>query len=108
MWRMAHRAGLPHPDFLPPLTSSQIGQAMAYERVEPSGAVRDDFRIGTVLEVMVNMNRRKGTVPFRWTDVFTEHDSARTAPKRKSPKDIWTFLVAGAKARGLVPAKAKE
>jgi len=106
MWRMAHRAGLPHPDFLPPLTSSQIGEAFAYERVEPSGPVRDDFRFGTILEVMLNMNRKKGSVPIRWTDVFVEHAPAPT--KRKSAKDIWGFLLAGAKAHGLVPTKAKE
>lgn len=106
MWRMAHRAGLPHPDFLPSITSRQIGQAMAYERVEPSGPVRDDFRIGAVLEALVNMNRRKGSVPFRWTEVFVEHDPAGLDPRRKSQKDIWTFLLAGAKAHGLVP-KAK-
>ena len=107
MWRMAHRAGLPHPDFLPRLTSSQIGEAMAYERVEPSGPVRDDFRVGALLEVAVNMNRRKGSVPFRWTDVFHEHDPAKVAPRKKSPKDIWSFLLSGAKAHGLV-AKDKE
>jgi len=108
MWRMAHRAGLPHPDFLPPLTSSQVGEAMAYERVEPSGPVRDDFRFGTLLEVAVNTNRRKGTAPFRWTDVFTEHDPARVNPRRRSARDVWAFLESGARAHGLIAPQGKE
>lgn len=106
MWRMAHRAGLPHPDFLPPLTSSQIGEAFAYERVEPSGPARDDFRFGVVLEVLLNANRKRGATPIKWTDIFPEHGPNGEAPRKRSQKDIWTFLVAGAKAHGLMPKEA--
>jgi len=61
-----------------------------------------------ILEALINMNRRKGSPPFQWTEVFTEHDPKLLRSGWKSPKEIWSRLVAGAKARGLMPKKAKR
>lgn len=52
---------------------------MAFDRVEPDGAVRDDYRAGVLWAAIANtMGRSKGKPPYRWTDVFPEHESARS------------------------------
>lgn len=76
---------------------------LAYMRVEPFGAMREDFRIGSLWSLIVNMfARRKGETAVPWHALFPEHDPRRAAGRRRpSPAVVWQTLVASARTAGL-------
>jgi hypothetical protein len=41
---------------------------MAYDNIEPFGAIQQDFRAGQVAAVVANVNRGKETAPFVASD----------------------------------------
>lgn len=41
---------------------------IAFDKIEPFGAVRDDLRIAQLCALTANINRGKGTRPFRVND----------------------------------------
>lgn len=43
---------------------------MAFERMEPFGDRWDDYRMGTLIALMTNINLKKGAAPITAQDVF--------------------------------------
>lgn len=59
------------------LESEDITWWRAYAELEPFGGARDDMRSGVIAATLANVNRRKGSAPFRWDDFFLNVASDR-------------------------------
>jgi hypothetical protein len=77
--RYALAVGWPVPLLKRIMTSRDISEAMAYERLQPIGEARADFRAGIIASVIANINRKQGAKPFTPSDFMPEFG----AKKRK-------------------------
>lgn len=88
------------------MTARQIAEALAFERVEPSGERRADMRTGYLLEAIAALvGRKSGGRALRWTDWFTEHrDQRRVAEGDLNAMKLeWANLLASVNFTGAVP-----
>ena len=85
--RLAIACGYPHPDFvLPYMTLEQMSDVIAYDRIEPMGEIRADYRMAQVclmLHNLIQMQRGDG----KWTRA-TLQDFMLWGPKVSSTKPI--------------------
>ena len=51
-------------ELLQRVSSRELGEWMAYERIEPFGETRADLRVGMLTSLTANINRKKGATPF--------------------------------------------
>lgn len=70
LFRLCVELGLPHPDYLMDLlTSEQISEWLAYDRLEPIGQWRADYRLGVlcalIVDIVQRLFARRGATPRR-------------------------------------------
>lgn len=76
-------------ELLSSVTSTDITEMMAFERLEPFGGLAHDFRAGQIAAVIANTHRD----PDRHPDAFTADDfmpSLRDARERAAPPVLLT------------------
>lgn len=85
------------------LTSSQLSEWEAYDRIDPVGSWRDDLRMASIESMMVNIVRmlytKKGrsvelTQPLDFMPKFIEDEKKETTVKKQSPEEMKQFLLA--------------
>ena len=92
--------GYPHPDILlEQITSRQLGEWIAYYRIDPWGEERADLRSGIVSSTMANINRKKGAKAFKPSDFMPEfikqkEDDMDAKQVRQQTIDVMSNLVA--------------
>lgn len=63
------------------LTSSQLAEWYAFDRLDPIGKARDDFRISYLATIVTNLaiaiNGKKGTKPKEVKDFILDWDSGK-------------------------------
>ncbi|MBX9885875.1 MAG: DUF4035 domain-containing protein [Novosphingobium sp.] len=87
------------------MTAAEFADWMAYERLEPWGETRADFRAGMIASTVFNAFRGKAAEPKTPVDFMHKFDAP---PKRTDVADIHTRMLAwlppalqpGAKAPG--------
>jgi len=56
-FRLARQCGYPHPRMmLAQMTSSEFGEALAYDRIDPCGEYRNERRHGQHMAMLANFN----------------------------------------------------
>ena len=55
-------------ELLAAVTSADITEMMAFERIEPFGALHMEYMLGRVCATLVNVNLREDATPFDPTD----------------------------------------
>ena len=82
------------------LTSRQISEWEAYDRIDPIGSWRDDFRIAKVESLITNIVQqlyaKKGSKPVTTTvvDFMPDWDNSRdTEPKKQSVDEMKNILL---------------
>jgi hypothetical protein len=50
------------------VTNADIVEMMAFERIEPFGALADEYRLGTIPATFANVNRGKDDDPYEPAD----------------------------------------
>lgn len=85
-----------------------MGEAIAFDRVEPGSEARQDYRFGVLAALVLNVfARRRGDRAAQWFDLFPEHDPVNDRTRRQTPREIWTWLEQRARAAGFVAGPAK-
>lgn len=104
--------GVPHIDFLPPMTPSQATDLLAADRVMPGGGDRDDYRSGRLLALATNLARRRGDPARTWTDFYPEHRRKRAPKAADGPeavsRDLWGKFAAIGFVEKAKPAKKRR
>lgn len=59
------------------MSSTEFTDWIAYYQIEPFGDSRDDERIGTLIALMYNLYRKKGTKTLEWSDIFLPFDKRK-------------------------------
>jgi len=92
---LAKELGYAHPDhLLDDLTSSQISEWIAYDRIDPVGKWRDDFRFAYLSSLITNLviqiNGKKGAkltstddFMFIWDEVEREEKQGQSTDEMK-------------------------
>ena len=78
------------------ITSEEFNSWRAYDRVEPFGSRAEDRRIGTLIAVLVNIYRKKGSKALTWLDIFPEYKSTT----KKSPEELLAAVISINQALG--------
>lgn len=94
-----------HPDYLlDQLTSKQISEWEAYDRIDPIGSWRDDFRIAALESLITNIVQqlyaKKGSTPVTTTplDFMVDWTGDKVKePKKQSVEDMKKILLGMAK-----------
>lgn len=68
------------------ISSREFAEWQAYDRVEPFGEVRADFRAGIIASTIVNLFKSKGDKPAR-PDEFLPTFGEAPAPEAPSARD---------------------
>ena len=109
--------GYAHPDhLLNELTSRQISEWEAYDRLDPIGEWRADFRMAYLCTIVTNIARAihgekgaKMTVPLDFMPEWDKGDSDDTTVLRKqTPEQMRQILVAITKEYKKKPEKKKR
>ena len=80
--RYAIAVGVPVPILAKIMSSSDITEAMAFERIHPFGEDRADIRCGIITSTIANINRKSGSRPYKIHDFIPKFEK----PKPKSMK----------------------
>lgn len=70
-------------ELLASVTSAEITEAMAWERIEPFGALHSEYLMGTLAALIANIHRKEGVDPFTAVDFApalrraTENEASR-------------------------------
>ncbi len=70
--RYALAIGWPVPVLRKIMTSADIAEAMAFERMEPIGEYREDLRAALIASTIANCNRSSKSKPFTLSDFMLE------------------------------------
>ena len=85
------------------LTGVQLSEWEAYDRLDPVGEWRDDFRMAFLASLITNLgiqiHGKQGTKLTEFTDFMPEWDiDARNEPKRQSVEDMKQMLLSFAQS----------
>lgn len=112
MFRLCLKLGYPHPDILlDQLTSNQISEWEAYDKLDPIGEWREDYRMAVLDSLIVNIVSRlyakKGHTPkeITPTEFMPNWSGEKKIAKRQSIEDMKTVLLGLAKSQNAVMAK---
>lgn len=75
--RYALAIGWPVPLLEKIMSSRDIAEAMAYDRIAPFGPERSDLRSGIIASVIANANRGKGGKPFTPQDFMPKFGKSK-------------------------------
>lgn len=65
------------------MSSEELAEWMAYERLEPFGETRADIRTALVCSTLANINRDKKVKPYKIQDFMLDFDSVWSKPTAK-------------------------
>lgn len=110
-FRLCKELGYPHPDYLlGELTSAQISEWEAYDRLDPIGKWRDELSIASQTSVIVNMVRqlyhdpKKGKPTFVNPNDFMlnwgEIEEPDSEPEKQTPDEMFQILSGLARTQG--------
>lgn len=68
------------------MDAREFAEWIAYDQIEPFGALRDDQRAGTIASAVVNIWKSSGT-PLDWQDFFPSYET-------RNPEQDYTKLLA--------------
>ena len=107
LFRLCRELGYPHPDYLRKvLTSSQITEWQAYDRIDPIGKWRDEYIIAVLASVIMNIAKsvwgKKNVKPSSPKDFMPNWEKAFDKPKPQSVEEMKQilFALAGVKENG--------
>jgi len=71
------------------LTSSQLSEWEAYDKLDPLGDWRGDYRMANIMALIANINRdsKKKTEPYSVLDFMPEWDFNKEEKKQQSIED---------------------
>ena len=110
--------GYPHPDYLlEELTSEQLSEWEAYDRIDPIGMWRVDFNFATLKSLLVNIaqaqNRRKGeqlnpVAPIDFMPDWSGELAEMKKRERQSPEEMKSLLLSFARSHNERLKKEEE
>lgn len=65
------------------MSSKDIAEAMAYDRINPFGKERDDLRSGIIASVIANVNRSSKTKAFKPGDFMPDFSQKKKESENK-------------------------
>lgn len=77
------------------MSAKDIGEAIAYSRIEPWGESRADLRAGIIASVIANVNRDSKTKPFQASDFMPDFTKSEETESEKLSKEILEALNIG-------------
>lgn len=81
------------------IDSKELSEWMAYARMEPFGAVREDYRAGIISTILASAHGKKGA-HFSPETFFPELEYARARPPKQSVETMKDQLVSIVKSFG--------
>lgn len=75
------------------LTSTQLSEWEAYNRLEPIGRYRDDYRTALLCAVVANITRKKGTKLATIDDFMLNWDTEQPKKRKQSLSEMKTILL---------------
>ncbi len=88
------------------LDSRELSEWMAYETVEPFGAVRDNLHAGVVAATVANVNRAKGDKTFSPDDFLLQFGKGRSAGQEASVETMMAQMQMIAEAQNALAGPA--
>jgi hypothetical protein len=72
------------------LTSSQLSEWEAYDRIDPIGKWREDFNVANLMALIANVNRnpKKKSNPFTISDFMPEWGKEEEKEKRQTVEEM--------------------
>lgn len=99
MFRLCLALGCAHPDYLlSSLSSSQLSEWEAYNKIDPIGQWRSDFRMANLASVITNIARslysKQGTKMSTPLDFMPMWEKEQEKPKKKQTiEDMKSFML---------------
>jgi len=73
------------------MDAQEFAEWLAFDQIEPFGANREDQRTGLIASTIVNVNKKPGKTPSKWSDFLPPYE------KRK-PNIDWRDLLSKVEA----------
>ena len=98
-FRLALALGRPVGEMLSTMSSHELAEWMAFERVEgPVGEMRDDLRTGIMASTVANVNRKRGSRPFTPADFMPYKSPAGVVKMSEAAMKDTLYAFAAAQA----------
>jgi hypothetical protein len=110
MWRFAHRLALAMHEvdvelMLRRLTAKKFVRWMIYERIEPFGQLRDDYRAALITSEVANTGYDTKGKRFTAEDFLLKFGGGTTKPKKQKTEDMIKMLTIMAHSLAGAPRK---
>lgn len=87
--RLALALGRSPRELMLSVSSDELAELMAYNRLEPFGYHADNWRAGLVAATFANVNRRKGQRPYTPQDFMPKADNSRNRGVNEAIKSFF-------------------